>query len=215
MKSRKRWIILVFVLVTFGCSPLTSGALVELSRHEGEFYGKLQPALVEAKDTFRVTANALITGTASRKAAAMRREATAERQTIYQSLAASNPPQETVEKAIGRLVSMNAAVDAMVDKQTEAAKTRVEAIAKTFDALDATLGRIRENHQVLQGHLGARRHIFARPGSPAFVSFKTSAETRDRLSQSVKSLEDQFKLAGELVEAAREEFDEQHKRHKP
>lgn len=215
MKSRRKWTVLAFALIAFGCAPITSRALLDLSEREGEFYLKLRPTLVEAKDTFRTTGDQLITGNAMLKASAMYLVGANESQAIYKSLAAPNPPKETVEKAVGKLVSMTAAVDAMVDKQNKAGKMRIEAIEKTFDALDKTLGTIKENHQVIHAYLKARRQIFGRSVSSVFLPFKTFAETRDYLHESTKDLEEQFKLAKELVEAAKEEFDEQREKHKP
>jgi hypothetical protein len=81
--------------------------------------------------------------------------------------------------------------------------------------LDTTLGAIKNNHQVIYGYLKVRRQIVGRPGGSAFLPFKTYEESRNHLLQSMKDLEDQFKLAGELVETAKEEFDEQRKREKP
>jgi hypothetical protein len=215
MKSRRKWAVLVFALVAFGCAPITSRALLDLSEREGEFYQKLQPALLEAKDTFRLTGDQLITGNAMLKASAMYLEAETESQAIWESLAVPNPSKAAVEKAIKKLVSMNTSVDAMVDKQKEAGKTKVEAVVKTFGALDTTLGTIKENHQIIYGYLKARRQIFGRPGSLAFLPFKTYAESRDHLLQSVKDLDDQFKLARDLVDAASEQFGEQSERRKP
>jgi chromosome segregation ATPase len=215
MRSGRRWLVGVFALVTLGCAPLTSQSLLNLSEREGQFYRKLKPALIEAKDTFRITGDALITGTVRGKAAMMREEAAAERKDIYKALSEPNPSKETVEKAIGKLCSLNASVDAMIEKQKEAGNTRSEAIVKTFETLDTVLETLTENHQMICGYLKARRQIFGRPGSSVILPFKTFAETRDYLDQSIKNLEDQFKLAKELVEAAKEEFDEQKKRHNP
>lgn len=174
MKFQRRWLVLILALTTFGCAPLTSRPLLELSEREGQFYRELGPTLLEGQDTFHITADALITSTANRKAAIMRREAAAERQAVYESLAIPNPPRERVEKAIGELVSGNVAVHAMVDKQKEAAETRVQAIVKAFGALDMSLGTIMENHQAIHGYLSARRHILGRPGSSALLPFKSS-----------------------------------------
>ena len=212
MKPQRRWMILVLTLVTFGCAPLTSQALLELSEREGQLYRGLQPALVEAQDTFRITADALITSNANRKAAIMRREAAAERQAIYESLAVPNPPKDIVEEAIGKLVRSNVAVQTMADRQKEAAQKRIQAIVKTFEALDTTLGTVRENQQLIHGYLKARRQIFGRPGESALLPYKTFAETRDYLRQSLKDLEEQFKLAKEMVDAAKKEFGDQGKR---
>ena len=215
MKFRGKSLVLIVALITFGCAPLTSRALLELSEQEGQFYRDLHPALLEAQETFRVTADALVTSTANRKAAIMRREAAASRQAVYESLVAPNPSEEKVEGAIGKLVGGNIAVHAMVDKQKEAAQIRIQAIDKTFEALDRSLGVIMENQQGIHGYLRARGHIFGRPGSSALFPFKTSAELRDYLRESVKTLDDQFKLAKELVEAAKKEFRDQSEKNKP
>jgi hypothetical protein len=215
MKFQAKSLVLIFALITFGCAPLTSRTLLELSEREGQFYRELHPAVLEAQDTFRITADALITSTANRKAAIMRREAAAARQVVYESLAVPNPSKEKVEEAIGKLVGGNVAVHAMVDKQKEAAQMRVQAIDKTFEALDTSLGTIMENQQAIHGYLRARRRSFGRPGSSALFPFKTTAELRDYLRESVKNLEDQFKLAKELVDAARKEFSDQGEKNKP
>lgn len=215
MKSRTKWGVLLFVAVAFGCAPITSRALLDLSELEGEYYRKLQPTLVEAKDTFRTTGDQLVTGNAMLKASAMYLEAETESQAIYKSLAVPNPSKEAVEKSIRKLVTISTSVDAMVAKQKEAGKIRIEAVAKAFGALDTTLGTIRENHHVIHGYLKARRQIVGRPGSSGFLPSKTYTESRDHLLQSVKDLEDQFKLAGELVETVKEEFNEQRKREEP
>jgi hypothetical protein len=213
MRSRGIWILVAMGLMSFGCATLTPRALLELSEREGQFYRELQPALVEAGDTFRITADALITRTVSRQAAIMHREAAPVRKVLYESLAKPDPPAGRVEKAIKDLVEANTAVEVMIDKQKEAAQLRVQAITETFEALDMTLGAIKENQQAIHSYLVARKRIFGGPGKSAFLPFSTYAELKDYLREAVKNLEEQFKLAKEIVDAAEEEFGNQGKTH--
>ncbi len=206
MKSQVKWILVALALVSFGCAPLTPRALLELSEREGQFYRELQPALVEAGDTFRITAGALITSTVSRQAAIMRREAAPARQVLYESLAKPDLPAGKVEKAVMELVEANTSVQVMTGKQKEAAGERVRAIVQTFETLDMTLGPIRENQQAIHSYLGARKRIFGGPGKSAFLPFSTYAELKDYLREAVENLEGQFKLAKEIVDDAKEEF---------
>jgi len=206
MKSQGKWILVALALVSFGCAPLTPRALLELSEREGQFYRELQPALVEAGDTFRITADALITSTVSRQAAIMRREAAPARQVLYESLAKPDLPAGKVEKAVMELVGANKAVQVKTSKQREAAGERIQAIAQTFETMDMTLAAIRENQQAIHSYLEARRRIFGGPGKSAFLPFSTYADLKDYLREAVKNLEEQFKLAKEMVDAAKEEF---------
>lgn len=209
MKPQGTWPLVTLVLVACGCAPIPSRALLELSEREGRFYHELRPALVQARDTFDLTADALITSTANRQAAITRREATPTRQAIYESLAAPDPSTGAVEMAIRDLITANVAIQVRIEKEKAAGQQRLVAIVQTFEALDTTLGAITENQQAIHGHLEGRRRLFGGPGRSAFLPFTTIAELRASLRQSIDTLEAQFKLAKELVNAAKKEFGDQ------
>lgn len=198
MKSQGKWILVALALVSFGCAPLTPRALLELSEREGQFYRELQPALVEAGDTFRITAEALISRTVYRQAAIIRREAATSRQTIYESLAEPNLPKGEVNKAIEALASANTSVQRKMDMLEETTQLRIRAIEETFVALDTVLQAIRENQNVIHSYLRKRKGILGGREKPVFLPPATSAELRDYLREVSKNLEEEFKLAKEL-----------------
>jgi hypothetical protein len=198
--------LMMLTLLTFGCSPIPSKALVALSEREGQFYSELRPALGEARNTFQVTADALVTNRVERQAAIMRREAAPRRLAIYEALASPNPTAKSVGKAIGDLALANAAVQAMLDKESEAAQLRMRTIDEAFATSNTALDKIMENQRALHGYLRARRHIFGGPGRSAFFQYSTFAELMVSLEQAIDTLDEQFKLAKELVDTAKEEF---------
>lgn len=215
MKSQHRWLLVALPLIAFGCAPTPSRTLLELSEREGQFYRELRPALVQARDTLEITADALITSTANRQAAIMRREAATTRQAIYESLAGAEPSSAAVAKAIGDLATTNAAVEATIEKEKAAGQQRIVALVQTFQALDTTLGVITENQQAIHGYIEGRKRLFGGPGRSAFFPFTTFAELRASLREAIETLKEQFKLAKELVNAAKKEFGDQGKPSEP
>ncbi|NIQ37685.1 MAG: hypothetical protein GTN81_03745 [Proteobacteria bacterium] len=209
MKSREKWRVIGLLLITSGCAPLASRDLLKVSEEETRFYKELRPALVQAQDTFRVTSDALITSTTRRRAAIMRRQAAADRQAIYRSVAVPDPPTGSVEGAIEKLAEANAAVRAKTENEKEAGELRANAILDTFKALDTTLEGITRNQQAIHAYLGARRRAFGGPGRSAFLPYRDFADLRDYLRETVDDLREQFKLAKDLVDAARKEFGEE------
>jgi hypothetical protein len=184
------------------CSTLgTPKSVIEVSQAEMEYYQNLRPALRTARSAFERSSVALDTSIAALEENRLIDESLAKRAGIYRSMAKalSSPGVSTgeVRKAIDELVRIDRRISEHLKALDEANDVRREAISETFAALDRSLRVIVENKQVIHSHLEGRS------ASPSITSFGDAIRW---LKENNEMLKEQFELAKEIVEEARDQF---------